>query len=204
MTSNQHRTKSEEKRLQMLYAAGSLFLDNGFDGVSMEQIAAAAGVSKQTVYSHFGSKEELFSAIIDSKVRLHDLTDELFNTNLPIHKVLTELGRHLTDLLMSDDAIGMFRVCISEAGQRDGIATLYWKAGPERLTHRFTHYLQHQKDTGKLQIEQPHFAAQQFLSMLKGEAFMRRALGQVDDHNLEQLPDYLESCISLFEKAYLE
>lgn len=204
MTNTPRRTKSEEKRLQMLHAAGSLFLENGFDGVSMEQVAAAAGVSKQTVYSHFGSKEDLFSAIIDSKVRMHDLTDELFNTDRPVREVLKELGEHLTDLLMSDDAMGMFRVCIGEASQRDGIATLFWKAGPERLTHRFTHYLQHQKDAGKLHIAQPHFAAQQFLSMLKGEAYMRRALGQVDDSNLEELPDYLESCIQLFEKAYLE
>lgn len=204
MTSNPRHTKSEEKRLKILHSAGTLFLENGFAGVSMEQISIAAGVSKQTVYSHFGNKEDLFREIIDFKVRLHDLTDELFDIGRPIHDVIHELGRHLTELLMSDDAIGMYRACIAEAGQHDGIATMFWKFGPERLTHRFTNYLQHQNEAGKLHIENPHFAAQQFLSMVKGEAYMRRSLGQTDDHNLEELPDYLDSCIKLFAKAYLE
>src|SRR6218665_183527 len=54
------RPKDPEKRAAILTAAKQLFPDLGFDGTSMDAIAAAAGVSKLTVYSHFNDKESLF------------------------------------------------------------------------------------------------------------------------------------------------
>ena len=206
MTNTNRRSKSEEKRQQILSAASELFLSKSFEGTSMDEVAVAAGVSKQTVYSHFGSKEELFSAIIEYKCAIHDLTDDLFDKSRPVHDVLRELAQHFTDLLMSQEAICIFRVCIADAAKSDKgrVAKLFVEAGPKRLTARFKHYLEEQNEMGKLHIDNPGFAAQQFLYMIKGEAYLLRTLGQADDHNLEDLPAYLDSCVSLFEKAYLE
>ena len=61
------RPKDLGKRAAILDVAKRLFSQNGFDGVSMDQIAAEAGVSKLTVYSHFGDKESLFSSAIRAK-----------------------------------------------------------------------------------------------------------------------------------------
>jgi AcrR family transcriptional regulator len=203
MSSAPRRTKSEQKRQQMLLAASDLFLENGFDRISMDQVAEAAGVSKQTVYSHFGSKEELFTAVIEYKCAIHELTDELFDLNRPVHDVLKELVVHFSDLLMSDAAICMFKICIADHGQSSQIAELYWKAGPQRLTHRFCQYLEAQIANGKLHIDKPHFAAQQLLSMIKAEAYIMKALGQPADHNQQELNDYLDSCVAVFEQVYL-
>lgn len=197
------RNKSEEKRRLMIEAAGDLFLDKGFEGTSMDQVAQAAGVSKQTVYSHFGCKEELFSAMIEHKCRAHHLTDELFNTERPIHDVLQELAEHFSELLMSTEGICIFRVAIADAAQRGQAAELFWRAAPQRLTAQFRGYLIEQKRLGKINIDNPHFAAQQFLYMLKGEAYLQRALGMPDGTDTEELPLYIESCVELFEKAYL-
>ena len=198
------RTKSEEKRQQIIHAAGELFLSAGFDGVSMDQVALQAGVSKQTVYSHFGNKEDLFCAIINHKCTMHDLTDKFFDTERPVHEILRELAEHFTKLLMSEEAIGVFRVCIADASQRGQVAELFWKTGPQRLNRLFARYLSEQNRLGKLHIDNPHFAAQQFLYMIKAEAYLQRALGQPDDSNLEELPAYLDSCVAMFEKAYLD
>lgn len=203
MPSMPRRAKSEQKRRQMLVAASDLFLDNGFDRVSMDQVAEAAGVSKQTVYSHFGSKEELFTAVIEYKCASHELTDELFDLNRPVHEVLKSLVAHFSELLMSDDSIRMFRLCISDRGQSSQVAELYWKAGPQRLTHRFWQYLEAHIALGNLQIDNPHFAAQHLLAMIRAEAYIMKVLGQPDDQNQQELDDYLQSCIAVFEKVYL-
>ena len=66
------RTKSEEKRQQIIEASTCLFSELGFAQTSMDKIAKKAGVSKQTVYSHFGSKDELFVNAISSKCDAQD------------------------------------------------------------------------------------------------------------------------------------
>ena len=67
VTPNGNLTRSEQKRLQILEAAMELFCGQGFPNTSMDEVAKLAGVSKQTVYSHFGSKDELFVASIESR-----------------------------------------------------------------------------------------------------------------------------------------
>ncbi|AIL08763.1 TetR/AcrR family transcriptional regulator [Stenotrophomonas maltophilia] len=61
------RPKDLGKRAAILEAAKVLFIEQGYTGVSMDAIAAQAGVSKLTVYSHFGDKETLFSEAVQSK-----------------------------------------------------------------------------------------------------------------------------------------
>ncbi|MBP7656876.1 MAG: helix-turn-helix transcriptional regulator, partial [Pseudoxanthomonas sp.] len=61
------RPKDLGKRAAILEAAKQLFAREGFNGVSMDQIAAEAGVSKLTVYSHFGDKDALFAAAVQAK-----------------------------------------------------------------------------------------------------------------------------------------
>ena len=67
------RPKSEEKRTSIRESAARLFLDEGFERTSMDSIANAAGVSKQTVYSHFENKDELFKSCIEGKIRQYEL-----------------------------------------------------------------------------------------------------------------------------------
>merc|ERR1711974_177483 len=89
------RTKSEEKRSQIIDAAGDLFMEQGHESVSMDGIAKLAGVSKQTLYSHFGSKEQLFSAAIQCKTEEYPLADTLDNESRSCREALEHYCRHL-------------------------------------------------------------------------------------------------------------
>ena len=60
--------RSARKRRVILEAATTAFLRHGYLGTSMDEIAALAGVSKQTVYKHFADKERLFSEIVTATV----------------------------------------------------------------------------------------------------------------------------------------
>ena len=96
------RPKDPAKRRAILEAAKSLFLRNGYDGSSMDAIAAEAGVSKLTVYSHFTDKETLFSAAIKAKCeeQLPELLFELPD-NVPLESQLLEIARGFLALVNS-------------------------------------------------------------------------------------------------------
>ena len=100
------RPKDLEKRAAILEAAKRLFTTQGFDGTSMDAIAAAAGVSKLTVYSHFQDKERLFTAAVECDCE-EQLPAELFLADLkgPIRKQLMTIAAAFFALVTSEEAI---------------------------------------------------------------------------------------------------
>ena len=108
------RPKDPGKHVAILDAAKRLFVAQGFDGVSMDQIAAEAGVSKLTVYSHFGDKESLFS----EAVRAHceqGMPASLFvaEPEKPLRERLTDIGRAFFAMIMTPEAIAGHRILCS-------------------------------------------------------------------------------------------
>ena len=63
------RMTAAERREQLIAISRALFAQRGFDGTSIEEIAARAEVSKPVVYEHFGGKEGLYAVVVDREVR---------------------------------------------------------------------------------------------------------------------------------------
>ena len=85
---------SEIKRKQIIKAATSEFLKQGFQGCGMDRIAQCANVSKRTIYNHFTSKEELFLSILEHLgTDEHPVFDHEFSTQQPIEQQLIEIAR---------------------------------------------------------------------------------------------------------------
>ena len=195
------RTKSEEKRQQILAAATALFIDEGYAGVSMDDIARHAGVSKQTVYNHFSSKENLFQAAIQSKCIQYELTEAFFAQPRPIESTLLELARHLADLLLSEEPLALLRVITAEAETHPEVAELFFKTGPRELTRLLGNYLTDKDKERSLRVENPFYAAVQFVSMVKGEAHFAASLS-LPSWEPDQLDAYLQDVVKHFVKAY--
>src|SRR4051812_7291322 len=100
------RPKDLEKGAAILEAAKRLFTTQGFDGTSMDQIAAAAGVSKLTVYSHFGDKENLFAACAKAYCE-QQLPPTLFEPHpeVPLRQRLLDIARAFFGMISSPEAI---------------------------------------------------------------------------------------------------
>ena len=96
------RPKDLSKGAAILEAAKRLFLEQGYEGVSMDQIAADAGVSKLTVYSHFGDKEALFGEAVKAYCE-QQLPSALFTdcAGLPVRDCLLEIGHAFVAMVMS-------------------------------------------------------------------------------------------------------
>ena len=130
-TASVGRPKSEEKREAILLAAKSLFLEKGLHGTTMDQVARAGGVSKQTVYSHFKNKESLFKAVISIKVQTYGFDNPVLPGDAVAKDVLAAIGLNFLNLLFDPDVVAMQRVVISESALYPDIAEHFYEAGPE-------------------------------------------------------------------------
>ncbi|MQA95413.1 MAG: TetR family transcriptional regulator [Streptosporangiales bacterium] len=128
------------KRQQITEAALSLFLRNGYGKTSMDQIAADAGVSKQTVYKQFSDKETLFQEIARGVTANSDhilgelatVVDTPVGTTEDLRKVLQRLARRYLDAVMEPHVLSLRRLIIAEADQFPDLAHRYHQLGPER------------------------------------------------------------------------
>ena len=204
LSSSRGRPKSEEKREQIFAAATELFPKLGFENVSMDMIAEHAGVSKQTVYSHFRNKDELYSTCISRKCLSYQLSAEFMDVSLPVGEMLQEIGRRFVSLLLSKEALQIYRISVGNAAQHPHLAELFYRAGPEPTCQAVTEYMQHQHERGVLSIPDARTAASQFLFMLKGEAVMRASLNIQPQPTAEQIEDYIKSCVVMFLRAYAQ
>lgn len=202
MTKN--RTKSEDKRRLILTAAVRLFVEHGFTQITMIAIAEQAGVSKQTVYSHFGNKEDLFAAAIEHKCLSLGLGDESLPRDRDIATTLTLFAQRFGAFITADEAIKTHRLCASETQKLPQLADIFFRLGPNMVLTKLTEYFADKTQQGEINVPQPRWAASQFLSLIMGEARLRAELNQLDEQTLAERDQYLLSCVAMFLKAYAE
>lgn len=197
------RPKSAKKRSAILDAAGQLFLEAGFDGVSMDQIAAAAGVSKLTVYSHFTDKETLFFEAVKARCE-EQLPDDLFAPPPagPIDQALRSIGHRFHALLASTDSIALHRMMLADPRNVEHLGTLFWNAGPARIIAGLEAFLRNAAERGELDIDDPREAAGQFLCLLKGEVNLRMLCGPIGCVHGDDDAAHVDSVVTLFLRAY--
>lgn len=182
-------------------AAVELFARNGFDGTSVDDIAAAAGVSKQTVYSHFGSKENLFGLAVSAKCKTSGIDPEAIDPEAPPEVMLPELARRFVQLVTSPEAIRVHNVCTGSAETHPELGRLFFRHGPLETVEVVAGYLEGQARAGRLRIEDPRSAAWQLLCMLKAESHMRLQFN-LEPVPAKQLEAYIRDCVAVFLRAY--
>ena len=162
------RPKSEEKRDAILEAASELFLAQGLQGTSMDAVALKAGVSKQTVYSHFANKEELFRMVIAAKVESYGFMEAALPADLNLEQALAAVGDRFLNLILDDEVAAMFRVVIGESGSYPKIAELFYASGPDTAITAVAKLLSRHMRAGRLKQDDPRYAACLYLNMLRG------------------------------------
>lgn len=197
------RPKDLEKRAAILQAAKRLFTTQGFEGTSMDAIAAAAGVSKLTVYSHYQDKERLFGAAVEC-VCQEQMPPEIFLADLkgPLRKQLLTIARAFFALITSDEALAVHRTIVTNGKQSPKLAQLFWEAGPRRTQTAFESFLRTEVDAGKLDISDLHRAASQFFCLLKGELHARLEFGCCEGITQRDLDDHINATVDMFLRAY--
>jgi TetR/AcrR family transcriptional repressor of mexJK operon len=202
-TSGPGRPKDPAKRKAILEAAKNLFLRNGYDGSSMDAIAAEAGVSKLTVYSHFTDKETLFSAAVKAKCE-EQLPELLFELppDASIESVLLNIGRIFNVLINSRESLELHRVMVAMANQDSKLSRMFYEAGPLQILQEMTGLLAQANQAGKLRIEHPQNAAEHFFSLIKGGYNFRLLIGCGAPLEGEEAEQHVQEVVELFLRAY--
>jgi TetR/AcrR family transcriptional repressor of mexJK operon len=163
------RPKDLAKRQAILEAAKTLFLSQGYASTSMDAVAAEAGVSKLTVYSHFNDKETLFSAAVVAKCeqQLPPLFFEL-PEGIAVENVLLNIARGFHQLINSDESVNLHRLVMALGSQDPKLSLIFFEAGPQRMLQGMERLLTKVHETGALSIDKPRNAAEHFLILVKG------------------------------------
>lgn len=205
-TAGPGRPKDLGKRQAILDAAKRLFPLHGYDGISMDAIAAEAGVSKLTVYSHFSDKDTLFQAAVVARCeeQLPHNWFELGPGNRPIRDSLVEIGMAFRSLVNSEEAVSMYRMMAAQAGNGgpSKLAQLFFEAGPKRTLDEFESLLRRADASGALNVPEPVVAAEHFFCLIKGLCHMRVLIGCCEAPGEPETRLHVERAVHFFLRAY--
>ncbi len=168
-----------ERREQIRTIAGALFLEHGYEGVSVDEIMRQAGGSKTNLYNHFGDKEGLFMAVISqmSETFTYGIKD-LDVSMLPLKDGLERLGRQLLSVLMEEHHVAFQRLVIAESGRFPAIARTWFEKGPQMARHYFAKAIAPHVENGSLRQGDPYIMATHFHDMIVENLLSLALLGQ--------------------------
>ena len=173
------RGTEELRRQEMLKAAETLFMEQGFEATSMEAVAKLAGISKKTIYAFVETKEALFEAVM----RVHTDTSErplLVNevANLAAaEQALADYLNRLAHFILGPFAVSLFRLSIAEADRFPHIAQAFYREGALRSVHHLEAWLRLQTERGILNLDSPYDGAVMLTSTVILEPLRAAALG---------------------------
>ena len=155
------------RRLQILEVASERFLEEGYAGVSVDQIVAQVGGSKTNVYKQFGGKQGLFLAVVQSlsDAFIHDLENIDLRDQAP-EQGLRTLANALLNILLQDRHLAFQRLIIAESNRFPEMGRVWIESGPQRSRKVVARYLEQQQEQGRLQVTNPLRAALFFHDMI--------------------------------------
>ncbi|MEF3048883.1 TetR/AcrR family transcriptional regulator [Pseudotabrizicola sp. L79] len=188
---------------QVLDGARTVFLRDGFDGASVDDIAREAGVSKATLYSYFPDKRLLFMEVAKAECRRQaDEAEELINDTAPVDQVLRLAAERILAFILSDFGQRVFRICVAESDRFPGLGHEFYHSGPQLIRDRVAEYLHKSVARGVLKIDDVDLAAEQFLQLCKADLHERLIFGMADCCTPIDRKRVIEGAVHMFMRCY--
>lgn len=166
MVAPEDEGRSARKRRAIIDAAAQAFLSNGFRGTSMDEIATAAHVSKQTVYKHFADKRQLFTAVVTQTVTAvsHPLAGEVrqLEDSVDVETDLRDLARRQLTNVLQPEMLRLRRLVIAEAGRFPELGRDFYENGQQHTVSTMGQSFARLAERGLLRIDDPALAAAHF------------------------------------------
>ncbi|MCP2323527.1 TetR/AcrR family transcriptional repressor of mexJK operon [Hamadaea flava] len=203
----QEEGRSARKRSAILEAATELFLCNGYQGTSMDEIAAVAAVSKQTVYKNFTDKEQLFGDIIlGATDRVGEFVDVITAALAETEDLERDLGlvaRRYIATVIQPRVLQLRRLLIAEAGRFPDLARAYYQRAPERTITALAACFQDLADRGLLRLDDAHLAANHFAWLILSTPMDKAMFHEHDEpFTAAELERFADEGVRVFLAAY--
>ena len=160
------------KRRQILDGARKVFMDLGFDGASMGEIARAAGVSKGTLYVYFADKSRLFEAIVEQESLAQGEIAFNFDPARDAATTLRDFGEAYINLICRPGGGSAIRTVMAIAERMPEVGRRYYECVLDKTINRLAAYLDAHVASGELAIEDRQLAASQFMMMCQASLFL--------------------------------
>ncbi|MBN8982336.1 MAG: TetR/AcrR family transcriptional regulator [Rhizobiales bacterium] len=190
------------KRRQIMDGAHRVFMEQGFDGASMNEIARAAGVSKGTLYVYFPDKSRLFEAIVEHDVLELGKLAFNFDPTAPAEETLRDFGRAYVELLCRPGGDSSVRTVMGIAERMPELGKRFYQNVIEHTFNRFAEYLQARVKAGELAIDDCSLASPQFLMMCQATIFQPYIFQAKPAPSKAYIERVVESATKIFLNTY--
>jgi TetR/AcrR family transcriptional repressor of mexJK operon len=166
------RKRTAVKREKIVRSAAKLFLERGYESVSINEIIAVVGGSKETIYSNFGNKAKLFEAVVEQLCA--DVTIRVDTRPIgSLQEQATRIAHSFVSTVLTPQIISFHRLVTSIGREFPAAGRLFYQTGPETVYRIFAEWIaQHQK-SGTIRADQdPRRLAILFHDMLIGEQIL--------------------------------
>jgi AcrR family transcriptional regulator len=194
--------EDSSKRRQILDGAGKVFMDLGFDGASMGEIARSAGVSKGTLYVYFADKNRLFEAIVEREMLDQQKVAFNFDPERDVATTLREFGQAYIQLLCRPGGGSAIRTVMAIAERMPDVGRRYYEQVLEKTIGRFASYLEARVKAKDLAIDDCQLAASQFMLMCQASLFLPFIFQAAPPPSAERITQVVESATRMFLAAY--
>ena len=199
----QGRPKDLNKRAAIIAAAIVLFGRQSYDSVTMEAVAAAAGVSKMTIYSHFSDKETLFESIVTS-------VSDRYMSAFPVSEVsegplaerLNGIGVGYLSVILSADVVSMAHTLSSELRTDEVLAQRFFAAGPGRVRAALAAIIEAAVASGDLRVDHVSRAAEDLISLWAGSVPTQLSFGLIAPATAKEINRRVHRGTDVFMRAY--
>ena len=193
---------TELKREDIIEAAVGEFKAHGYHATSMDSIAAAAKVSKRTVYNHFDNKEKLFQAITQELFdRAIQVSEYPYDPDIPIREQLQRIAEHVMALLSSEDFLGLARVITSESLGSPELTKANFDEFQESAIG-VVKWIKQATNDGKLKVTDPIDGGKQFLALIETFAFWPQLFSYKPIPSKKKQKAIIDSAIDIFLNTY--
>ncbi|UXX84870.1 TetR/AcrR family transcriptional regulator [Roseovarius pelagicus] len=195
--------KKGRKFAQVLDGARDVFMRDGFEGASVDDIAREAGVSKATLYSYFPDKRLLFSEVARVECnRQAEAAMDVIDVNAPVEVALHEAADRIVRFFLTKFGQQVFRICVAESFRFPELGKRFYESGPALVRSRLSDVLQIYVDRGTLQIEDMEMAANQFGELCKCDLFTRQLCGVESDFDDARITHVVDEVVKMFLARY--
>jgi AcrR family transcriptional regulator len=197
-------TQGAARREAIMEAAWELFLEKGYEAVSVDEIIRKSGGSKSTVYDLFGSKEGLFLELVTSvnESIMNEATMPLEISGYTTREALTRLGAALMGQILTDKAIEIYRLSVSEAKRFPRIGRLFFDSGPGQTQRNVAGYIEKEAAAGRLKVKDARRAAEFFIGMLLINDHLAMSLGAAGVPSKAKINGIIKEAVDVFLAAY--
>lgn len=190
------------KRRQILAGARKVFMDLGFDGASMGEIARAAGVSKGTLYVYFADKSALFEAILEEEALQHGQVVFNFDPARDAETTLRDFGAAYLHLLCRPGGGSAIRTVMAIAERMPDVGRRYYFRVLDKTINRLSEYLKAHVAPGDLAIDDCDLAASQFMELCKASLFLPLVFQAAPPPSEQRMIEVIDSATRMFLAAY--